>query len=146
MLSCFSCVQLFVTPWTAAYQAPLYMGILQARILEWVALPSSRGSSPPMDGTHVSDVFCTGRWVLYHWHHLEAQIINTPIKIKKIIKFQFETCGKTETQSDRVPDASQCSPSPIAPPSPPSPNALKHPSFLPSEMVLDLALYPILHN
>ena len=31
---------LFETPWTAACQAPLSMGILQARILEWVAMPS----------------------------------------------------------------------------------------------------------
>jgi len=38
-------VRLFVTPWTVAHQAPLSMGILQARILEWVAMPSSRGSS-----------------------------------------------------------------------------------------------------
>ena len=30
------------TPWTVARQAPLFMGILQARTLEWVALPSSR--------------------------------------------------------------------------------------------------------
>ena len=29
-------------------------GILQARILEWIAMPSSRGSSPPRDRTHVS--------------------------------------------------------------------------------------------
>ena len=29
-------------------------GILQARILEWVAKPSSRGSSGPRDQTHVS--------------------------------------------------------------------------------------------
>ena len=35
-------------------QAPLSMGILQARILEWVAMPSSRGSSQPRDQTHVS--------------------------------------------------------------------------------------------
>jgi len=34
-----------VTPWTVAHQG--YMGILQARILEWVAIPSSRGSSNP---------------------------------------------------------------------------------------------------
>ena len=38
-------VQLSVTPWTIARQAPLSMGILQARILEWVAMSSSRGSS-----------------------------------------------------------------------------------------------------
>ena len=29
-------------------------GILQARILEWVAMLSSRGSSQPRDQTHVS--------------------------------------------------------------------------------------------
>ena len=34
-------VQLLVTPWTVAHQAPLSMGI-QARILEWVAISFSR--------------------------------------------------------------------------------------------------------
>ena len=33
-------------------------GIFQARILEWVAISSSRGSSRPRDGTHVSCVSC----------------------------------------------------------------------------------------
>ena len=32
---------LCATPWTVAHQAPLSMGIFQARILEWVAIPSS---------------------------------------------------------------------------------------------------------
>ena len=36
-------------------------GILQARILEWVAMPSSRGASQPGDQTCVSYVSCTGR-------------------------------------------------------------------------------------
>ena len=54
MLNHFSCVWLFVTPWTVACQVPLSMGILQARILEWVAMPSSRGSSWPRDRTWVS--------------------------------------------------------------------------------------------
>ena len=45
-------------------------GILQARILEWVSLSSSRGSSWPRDRTHVSYVSCPGRWVLYHQCHL----------------------------------------------------------------------------
>ena len=35
------------TPWTVARQAPLSLGILQAKILEWVAMLSSRGSSHP---------------------------------------------------------------------------------------------------
>ena len=34
-------------------------GILQARILEWVAMPFFRGSSQPRDGTHTSYVFCS---------------------------------------------------------------------------------------
>ena len=41
-------------------------GILQARILEWVAMPSSRGSSRPRDRTHISYVSCIGGQVLYH--------------------------------------------------------------------------------
>ena len=51
-----SCVWLFVTPWTVARQAPLSVGILEARILECVAMPSSRGSSRPRDGTQVSHI------------------------------------------------------------------------------------------
>ena len=45
MLSRCGHVRLFATPWTVACQAPLSMRILQARIVEWVAMPSSRGSS-----------------------------------------------------------------------------------------------------
>ena len=42
----------------------LVHGILQARILEWVAMPSSRGSSWPRDQTHVSCGSClAGRFV-----------------------------------------------------------------------------------
>ena len=38
--------------------------ILQARILEGVAIFSYRGASQPRDRTRVSDV---SRWILYHW-------------------------------------------------------------------------------
>ena len=54
MLSHFSRAQLFATPWTAAHQAPLSMGFSRPRILKLVAMPSSRGSSPPRDQTWVS--------------------------------------------------------------------------------------------
>ena len=107
MLSHFSCVRLFVTPWTVARQAPLSMGfsrqeywsglpfltphvlclvtqlcptlcnlmdyippgssvhgILQARILEWVSMPSSRGSSPPRDWTQDS-LFAGGFFTIW---------------------------------------------------------------------------------
>ena len=46
-LSRFSHVRHFATLWMVARQSPLPMGILQATILEWVAMPSSRGSSHP---------------------------------------------------------------------------------------------------
>ena len=37
------------------------MGILQVRIVEWVAMPSLRGSFQPRDQTHVSHVSCIGK-------------------------------------------------------------------------------------
>ena len=62
VLSRFNHVWLFVTLWTVACQAPLSMRILQAKILEWVAMPSSRRSSQPRDQTQVSYVSCIGRF------------------------------------------------------------------------------------
>ena len=44
------------TPWTVAHQAPLVHGVLQARILEWVAILFSRGSSQSRDRTWVSSI------------------------------------------------------------------------------------------
>ena len=40
-------------------------GILQARILEWLVMPSSRGSPRPRDGTHIPYISCIGRRILY---------------------------------------------------------------------------------
>ena len=54
--------QSFATTWIVVCQAPLSMGILQARILERIAMPSSRGSSQPRDQAQVSriaDIFFT---------------------------------------------------------------------------------------
>ena len=45
--------------------------ISQARILEWIAISSSRGSSWPRDWTHAS---CIGRRILYHSATREAHI------------------------------------------------------------------------
>ena len=42
-------------------------GIFQARILEWVAVSSSRGSSWTREWTHVFCISCIGRWILYSW-------------------------------------------------------------------------------
>ena len=66
VLSCFSHVQLFVTPRDYSLSGSTVHGILQARIMEWVAMPSSRGSSQPRDQIRVSYMSCIGRQVLYH--------------------------------------------------------------------------------
>ena len=44
-------------------------GIILAGIQEWIAMPSSRGSSKPRDRIHVS---CIGSQMLYHWTTREA--------------------------------------------------------------------------
>ena len=49
-----SCVHLFFDPMDCSPLCSSVHGILQARILEWVAVPSSRGSSQPRDQTEVS--------------------------------------------------------------------------------------------
>ena len=91
-----SCVWLFSTPWTdnakeQGFQIcccwvtksclilcnPMYCslrsssvhGIIPAKILEWVAISFSRGSSQPRDRTHISFI---GRQVLLHWAIWEA--------------------------------------------------------------------------
>ena len=57
-----SCLTLCDPMESVARQAPLSMGILQARILEWVAVPSSRESSRLRDRICVCHI---GRWILY---------------------------------------------------------------------------------
>ena len=47
-------VQLFATPRTIACHIPRSMGILQASILEWVAMSSSPGSPQSRDGSQIS--------------------------------------------------------------------------------------------
>ena len=71
MLSCFS--HLFMTLWTVPGSS--VFGILQAVILEWVAMLSSRWSSQSRDQTHVCYVSCIGRQVLYHLCHVGCPII-----------------------------------------------------------------------
>ena len=64
-------VRLFETPWTVALQAALSMGFPGQRVLEWVAISSSRGSSglriepespvsPALEGGSFSPLSCLG--------------------------------------------------------------------------------------
>ena len=65
-----------MTPWTIAHQGPLSMGILQTRILEWVAMPSSRGSSQPRDRTQVS---CIAGGFFAIWANFRLFCNSTPM-------------------------------------------------------------------
>ena len=71
-----SCVRLFATPQTVARQAPLSIGILQARILEWIAIPFSRRSFQPWNRTqvfHIPGVFFT------IWATREVLLVSTQL-------------------------------------------------------------------
>jgi len=65
-------------------------GILQARILEWVTISYSRGSSQPRDQTDISCGSCTGRWVVYHLSHVlltKYKFLSTLIGLAAITKY-----------------------------------------------------------
>ena len=81
-----------MTLWTVACQAPLSMGILQERILEWVAMPSSSRSSQPRNWTPVS---CIAGRFFTSWTTREAQICHyTPV----IQQYRLTYMGETERQ------------------------------------------------
>ena len=68
-------------------------GILQARILEWVALPFCRGSSPPEDQTWVS---CIASRFVTVWATWDAQVtyyivINWSCLMKPLLAIAFES-------------------------------------------------------
>ena len=130
-------------------------GILQARIIEWAAMPSSRGSSQPRDWTHVS---CFGRQVLYHFgqckfwlQKMRSAAVFHRSKFSSSVQFSSVTqscptpCDPTncstpglpvhhqlpefiQTHVHRVGDAIQPS-HPLSSPSPPAPNPSQHQSL-----------------
>ena len=65
LLSCFQSCLTLCDPMDRSLQGAFVHGILQARILEWVAISFSRSSSQPRDWTHVSYISLTGRQDLY---------------------------------------------------------------------------------
>ena len=71
------CAQLCPTLWNpmdCSLPGFSIQGIFQTRILEWVAIPFSRGSSWLSGQTCVSCFYSTGRWTLYHWAPWEAHV------------------------------------------------------------------------
>ena len=67
-----SCLNLCNPMNCIAHQTPLSMGIFQVRILEWIAIPFSRGSSQPRDRTLVS---CFAGRFFTIWASREALIL-----------------------------------------------------------------------
>ena len=61
--------------------------IFHARILEWVAISSSRGSSPPTDRTQVTCVSCIGRRVPYHCATWEAPLSPLASDRRELVRF-----------------------------------------------------------
>ena len=73
MLGCtFSLISDSCDPIDCSLPGSSVPGILQARIVEWVAISFSRGSSQPRDQTHVSYI---GRRILYHWPTWEYYLL-----------------------------------------------------------------------
>ena len=68
-------VQLFYDHMNCSPPSISVHGIFPARILEWVAISSSRGSSQSRDWSQGSCVSCTGRQILYHCTIWEAQVV-----------------------------------------------------------------------
>ena len=64
--------------------SPPGSSVREARILEWVAMPFSRGSSPPRDRTCVSYVSCIASRFFTHWAIREATE-----DVKKIISIAY---------------------------------------------------------
>ena len=56
MLSCFSCVRLFVTPWTVVRQASLSMGF--SRQEHWSGLPFPSAEDLPDPGIEPTSLMC----------------------------------------------------------------------------------------
>ena len=110
-------------------------GILQARILEWVAFPLSRGSSQPRDWILVSGI----AGILYY---LSQQGSPSLSKFSSVTQSCLTLCNPmhrstpglpvhhlllefTQTHVDQVSDAIQPS-HPLSSPSPPAPNPSQH--------------------
>ena len=66
-------------------QAPLSLGILQAKILEWVDMSSSRGSSWPRDWTQVSCI--VGRFFARYLSHQRSSYILLTLVISTLTKW-----------------------------------------------------------
>ena len=74
--------QLFATPMDYSLPGSFVHGIFQARILEWVAISYSRGSSQSREQTCISCIFCIGRWVFLPLVPKSLQMVTAAMELK----------------------------------------------------------------
>ena len=72
-------VRLFVTPWTAAHQAPLSIGFSRQEYWSRLPFPSPGKCSWPRNQICVSCISCIGRWVLYQLSHRGSPKVPWPL-------------------------------------------------------------------
>ena len=77
-------IWLFCGPWTLNPPASVH-GIFQSRILEWVAISFSRGSSRPRYYTPIARSSCIGRQFLYHSAAREAPAFSYTVTQNSVI-------------------------------------------------------------
>ena len=106
-------------------------GILQARILEWIAMHSSRGSFQSRDQTHICYISCISRWVFTRSTTSSVQSLS---RVRLCNPMNCSTPGLpvhhrlpefTQTHVHGVGDAIQPS-HPLLSPSLPAPNPSQH--------------------
>ena len=68
------------------------LGISQARILEWIGMPSSSRSSRPRNGNCISGVSCIGRWVLHHSCHLGSLHWACDLNMNRFVFAHAQSC------------------------------------------------------
>ena len=88
-------------------------GILQARILEWIAIPFSKGSSQPRDQTQVS---CNGQ-ILYQLSYQRSPIIYAIVQTPQMCKSdKFLHMYKSRSRYGTFPVPPPSRPAPDIPP------------------------------
>ena len=73
----------------------------QARTLEWVAIPSSRGSFQPRNWTCVSYVSCISRRILYHWAPGKPLVGTLAVSHSRPVLAPILTCHPDSFQSPK---------------------------------------------
>ena len=93
------CAQLWPTLCDCGPPGSSVHGILQARTLEWDAMPTSRRSSRPRNWTCISCISCLGSQILYHWATREAPRNGIIVFIKETWELPCPSCQEGRVKS-----------------------------------------------